>query len=46
MEIKGICPIAPAVYNANGEVDCQEYHDLAHCLPRHKEILENLSLEG
>lgn len=28
------------------EVDCQEYHDLAHCLPRHKEILENLSLEG
>ena len=25
MEIKGICPIAPAVYNANGEVDCQEY---------------------
>ena len=25
MEIKGICPIAPAVYNADGEVNYDEY---------------------
>ena len=25
MEIKGICPIAPAVYNADGEVYYDEY---------------------
>lgn len=25
MEIKGICPIAPAVYNDRGEVDVQDY---------------------
>ena len=25
MEIKGICPIAPAVYNDRGEVDVEDY---------------------
>ena len=25
MEIKGICPIAPAVYNDRGEVDIADY---------------------
>ena len=25
MEIKGICPIAPAVYNDRGEVDLDDY---------------------
>ena len=30
MEIKGICPIAPAVYSSNGEVDYDEYLSLIH----------------
>ncbi|HBJ95482.1 MAG TPA: dihydrodipicolinate synthase family protein, partial [Lentisphaeria bacterium] len=47
MEIKGICPIAPAVYNANGEVDCQEYESCcAELIKRGAQALTLFGIAG